>query len=162
MKRWAFIALLTIAVALAWRYQQQPRTTARLTATWLGPDWAEARSGGRIDWNRRIHLKNTGERDFIATVYGFAGKDPKQTFVEGKARDAIGAIDLGPGEAVATGVWSPDNPAQGVQVMAFSCSAVELKRRINLRARYPVCKILWPLPYYILHVGEYKPPETTE
>ena len=46
-------------------------------------------------------------------------------------------------------------------LIAF-CSSAELKRRLDMRVRYPIVKFLWSLPYYVLDVAEYDPSSEPE
>ena len=158
MKRWINLALVAAVVVSAAWISQQSRPTgkmARLSVAWLDQDWRKVQRAGIPAWNRRVHLKNPADQDFVGTVHVFVGEKPTTTFIEQSARSACQTIDLGPGEALATAVWSAENPAKEAHVIAFSCSTAELKRRLKLRQRYPLAKILWPLPYQVLQVGGY-------
>jgi hypothetical protein len=158
MKRWIILVLLaSIVGTTVWILQQQQSQATgqltRLSVAWLDSTWGYATGPRSAAWNRRIYLKNPTDQQLVAMVYVFANAKPSTAFVEQSARSASQTIDLGPEEAVATGVWSSEDPARGVRVMAFPCSAAELGRRLQLRQRYPLLKFLWPLTYEILQVG---------
>jgi hypothetical protein len=61
-------------------------------------------------------------------------------------------------EREADEVFGVHDPAKGVRYMAFSCTAAELRRRCDLRRRYPLIKMLWPLPYCTFDI----PPSRTK
>jgi hypothetical protein len=107
--------------------------------TWNGK-WSVAGEGGtHMAWNRSVQLKNTTTKDVIAEVYSFVGQTPTPQFIEACARRATKAVDLKPGETVATGVWCTEDPAAdpGARVLLFTCSSRELSRLLERRAKDP-------------------------
>ena len=107
--------------------------------TWRGT-WSVAAEGQPyMAWNRAVLLKNTTTRSVIAEVYSFLGEAPTPQFVQACALRAVKAVDLSPGESVATGVWCAEDPAKapGARILLFTCSSRELSRVLEERARDP-------------------------
>jgi hypothetical protein len=165
MKRWLSIAVLTVIVVLIWVYNEQhPPKSVRLAATWMQPYWRVSLGEEGPNWVRLIELKNIGEKPIVASAIAFAGDKPSAKLMEFMANYASSESDLNPGEVRETTVGSWDDPAKGLRYMAFSCTAAELRRRLDLRARYPLIQMLWPLPSYIFDIpaNDPKPGEQFE
>ena len=151
MRRFFLSIVLIGLVALSiWAALTERKSAFGPTVKWRDEGWAEARVGSNVSWNRKIQVTNTGSEPCIGEVYCFVGEKPSDAFLEACAARAVAAINLEPGETVATGVWCNDKPAADVKVLAFSCSAAELERKRDMRRRYPVLKRFLSLPHKVV------------
>jgi hypothetical protein len=159
--------LLVFGIAFLSHRESQRSALVRITAIWLEPGWSDypVAQSEVAYYCRQLLFINGGEFARNRQRFTFLGSKPRESRLERSAAELVRFDELfnfplqpSPVNSPARVISDPqDSTTDGLQVFIFTCTTPELKRRLDLRKRYPAFKIFWPLPYEILDIAEFDP-----